>query len=336
MSGPAPGIGEVARVSGFSSTTVSNALSGKGRVAPATRERILAVAHDLGYRPHAAAAHLARKRTGHLILTSSPSDPSPVGLMDVDYFLAFALSGSTAALQAGYALMLGPAADQERLWAELRFEGALVTDPLPDDPFLDWLEERRIPVVTVGRDVGRSGAAWWVDSDVRAVTAELLDHLTAVGARRIGLVCEPPHHSFSVDQHAAYREWQAARGGEPLIEETVGNRTEAGFHATLRMLDRPDPPDAILASLEGLALGVKLAAESRGVDVPGRLKVASTSDGTGLATAETAITAFDLAPGEAAAVAVGMLVDRIEGRSPEPRTVFVPPTLRVRGSTVRA
>lgn len=335
MSAPAPGIGEVARVSGFSPTTVSNALSGKGRVAPATRERILAVADELGYRPHAAAAHLARKRTGHLFLTSSPSDPSPVGLMDVDYFLAFALSASAAGLDAGYALMLGPTADQERLWSETRFEGAIVTDPLPNDPFLGWLEERRIPVVTVGRDVGRPQETWWVDSDVRAVTVELLDHLTAVGARRIGLVCEPPRHSFSADQHAAYREWQAARGGEALIEETVGNRTEAGFHATLRLLDRPDPPDAILASLEGLALGVKLAADSRGVDVPGTLMVASTSDGPGLATAEAAITAVDLDPGEAATIAVGMLVDRIEDRSPEPRTVFVPPTLRVRASTAR-
>jgi DNA-binding LacI/PurR family transcriptional regulator len=332
-----PGIRDVARAAGVSRTTVSHALNGKGRVAPATRDRILALAEELGYRPNVNALHLTQRRAGLLALTSSPSDPVPLGLLDVDYFLALAPAASEAALRAGYALVLGPTGGASDLWADLRLDGALVTDPLPSDPFLRQLEAQGTPVVTLGRDVDRREETWWVDSDLTAAMTEALDHLEAAGARRVGLVAEPPRHSYSIDEHDAYLRWQAARGLEPLVEEAAGNHTEAGFHAAVRLLDRPPEqrPDAVVTTLEGLALGVKLAAETSSLSVPGDLMIVAVSDGPGLAQAHTSITAIDLAPAEIGAAAVRMLIDRLEGRAPEPRWVNVPSTLRVRASTRR-
>ena len=338
MEGSGPvGIRDVARAAGVSRTTVSHALNGKGRVAPATRDRILQIAEQLGYRPNVNALHLTQRRTGLLALTSSPSDPVPLGLLDVDYFLALAPAASEAALRAGYALVLGPTGDATDLWADLRLDGALITDPLPSDPFLRTLEAQGTPVVTLGRDVDRGEETWWVDSDLEAVMTEALDHLEAAGARRIGLVAEQPRHSYSIDEHNAYQRWQAERAREPLIEEAAGNHTEAGFHAAQRLLDLPaaERPDAIVTTLEGLAIGVNLAAETVGLSVPEDLMIVSVSDGPVLAQPHTSITATDLASAEIGAAAVRLLIDRLEGRAPEPRSVLIPATLRVRNSTRR-
>lgn len=325
----------MARAAGVSRTTVSHALNDKGRVAPETRERILAVAEELGYRPNTNALHLTQRRTGLLALTSSPSDPVPLGLLDVDYFLALAPAASEAALRAGYALVLGPTGQAPELWAQLRLDGALITDPLPSDPFLRELERQGTPVVTLGRDVDRADETWWVDSDLVVAMTEVLDHVETAGARRVGFVAEPPRHSYSIDELAAYERWQTARGAPPLVEEAAGNHTEAGFHAAQRLLDAADPPDAIVTTLEGLALGVKLAAETRGLRVPEDLMIAAVSDGPGLAQAHTSITAADLAPAELGTEAVRLLLERLDGAAPTPRAIVVPSVLRVRASTRR-
>ncbi|MDO8188169.1 LacI family DNA-binding transcriptional regulator [Conexibacter sp. JD483] len=335
MASERPGIRDVARAAGVSRTTVSHALNGKGRVAEETRERILAVAERLGYRPNTNALHLTQRRTGLLALASSPSDPVPLGLLDADYFLMLAPAASEAALRAGYALVLGPSGGATELWSQIELDGALITDPLPSDPFLRELERRGTPYVTLGRDVDRREQTWWVDSDLEQAMVNALDHLEAAGARRIGFVAEPPRHSYSIDELRAYESWQAARDGAPLVEEAGGNHTEAGYHAALRLLDAPDPPDGIVTTLEGLALGVKLAAETRALQVPGELKIASVSDGPGLAQAHTSITAVDLAPAEIGATAVRLLIDRLEGRSTTPEQVQVPSTLRPRATTRR-
>ncbi|ADB52264.1 LacI family DNA-binding transcriptional regulator [Conexibacter woesei] len=330
-----PGIRDLARAAGVSRTTVSHALNGKGRMAPETRDRILTLAEELGYRPNVNALHLTQRRAGLLALTSSPSDPIPLGLLDVDYFLALAPAASEAALRAGYALVLGPTGAASDLWDDLRLDGALVTDPLPSDPFLRALEARGTPVVTLGRDVDRADETWWVDSDLEAVMTEALDHLEQAGARRVGFVSEPPRHSYSIDEHAAYHRWQAARGRASLVEEAAGNHTEAGFRAAQRMLAARERPDAIVTTLEGLAIGVKLAAETIGLRVPEDLMIVAVSDGSILAQPHTSITATDLASAEIGAAAVRLLIDRLDGRAPEPRSVRVPSTLRIRASTRR-
>ncbi len=189
--------------------------------------------------------------------------------------------------------------------------------------------------MTLGRDVDRRAETWWVDSDLDQAMVNALDHLEAAGARRIGLLAEPPRHSYSIDELRAYERWQAERGCTPLVEEAGGNRTEAGFHAALRLLDAPARPDAIVTTLEGLALGVKLAAETRALRVPEELMIAAVSDGPGLAQAHTSITAIDLDPAEIGATAVRLLIDRLEGRSTTPTQVLTPSTLRPRASTRR-
>ena len=71
------GIHEVARAAGVSTTTVSHALNGRGKVSPGTRERVRKVAQELGYRPNRIASALRNRRTGVIGFVSDEIATTP-------------------------------------------------------------------------------------------------------------------------------------------------------------------------------------------------------------------------------------------------------------------
>src|ERR687884_1386542 len=156
-----PTIADVARRAGVSAAAVSFAVNGRPGVSPATRERILEVAQELGWRPSASARALteARTRAIALVLAREPAQ------LEVDAFFVRFLSGIQRTLAAAdYALLLqlvwpGVAAagrararpaDEalvayERLAAAGRVDGFLLTDPTLEDPRFPLLERAGLP-----------------------------------------------------------------------------------------------------------------------------------------------------------------------------------------------
>ena len=126
----------------------------------------------------------------------------------------------------------------------------------------------------------------------------MLDHLAGAGARRIALVAPAWPMAWAVESVAAYRAWCAEHGFPELLDtgasgppflDTAAKRVGA-------LLDRPDPPDAIVGMVERVAAGVVAAARRRGLDVPGDLLVASAMDTAECREGSTPITAVDLDP----------------------------------------
>jgi DNA-binding LacI/PurR family transcriptional regulator len=333
------GIREVAAAAGVSITTVSNALSGKGRLSPATRENIAIVAAELGYQPNANARNLVSGKSGLLGIAVSASAESPFGLGDFDYFIQLLSSATGAAVAGGRALVVEAAVSDGQAFHNVEVDGAIVVDPVRNDPLLEQLEGRGIPVVTTGRRVGTGAdaeAKYWVDNDHGAATETILDHMKASGARTIGLVSSPAVNSYTQDAAAAYRAWCAANNQVPLIGLAEGPINEgAGYRAAGRLLESDDRPDAIYATLDQLALGVLLAARDCSIDVPRELMVAGCTDSRASAWATPPLTAVQLNPEEIGRAAVRVLIDLIEGREPQFNPVLVPTGLRERESTAR-
>src|SRR4051794_41762956 len=151
-----PTIADVARRAGVSAAAGSFAVNDRPGVSPVTRERILAAARDLGWRPSASARALteARTRAIGLVLARDAAQ------LEVDAFFVRFLSGIERALTAAdYALLLqlvpgGAAAAlpaYERLAAAGRVDGFLLTDIEVDDPRFALLESAGGPVVLAGR-----------------------------------------------------------------------------------------------------------------------------------------------------------------------------------------
>ncbi|MDQ2700290.1 MAG: LacI family transcriptional regulator, partial [Actinomycetota bacterium] len=100
----------MAAEAGVSITTVSHALSGKGRLSPETRQNIERVAADLGYRPNASARNLVSGKTGLIGIAVSASAGAPFGLGDFDYFIQLLSAATGAAVESGNALVVEGAA----------------------------------------------------------------------------------------------------------------------------------------------------------------------------------------------------------------------------------
>ena len=327
-------IKDVAAAAGVSITTVSHALNGKGRLPEKTRERVRLVAEELGYRPSANARSLAGGHSGLLALAISQVDDLDFHFGDFDYFVQLISAATREALNRGFALTVASTADAGDTLERIPVDGAIVVDPSPGDRSVAHMREQGKPIVTTGRILDDEVGGNWVDNDHVAGIHLILDHLESAGAREIAFVAPRSFASYVADVRAGYATWCAEHGREERIV-TVGDVTEAeGFEAATSMLDSPNPPDAIYAALDRLAVGVLLGAEARGVGVPAQLLVAACSDSRAAQSARPPLTTLSLDPERIGTAAVVMLIDLVEGRDPDPGHVIVPTTVIERRSTL--
>jgi DNA-binding LacI/PurR family transcriptional regulator len=331
------GIKAVAEAAGVSITTVSHALNGKGRISERTRRNVHEVAARLGYRPSAMARGLAGGRTGMLAMVVSGIQDFALQVGDFDYFLQLMNGATSSALRRGFSLTMLQADGDPEVLEGLPLDGAIVIDPIADDPVVRRFAERGVPVVTTGRVIDGDEDACWVDNDHVAGTRDVLDHLADAGSTRIALLTSPPVSSYAFDARRAYLEWCEARGQDPMVAELTGSMSEgSAYAAAIELLQSDRPPDGIYATLDRLALGALLAAEAGGVAVPERLRIAGCTDSESSRQARPALTALSLNPERLGREALDLLLDLVEdGQSSSPHRL-VPATVVPRASTARA
>jgi len=329
-----PTIHDVAKAAGVSVTTVSHALNGKGRVDPATRARVAQTVHRLGYRANRHAQGLRSGRSGALaLLLPVGADARLDEALSLDFYMRLASAAAATAFPQEQSLMLLPPTIVEAGLRGFPVDGGIVVDPSPRDSRVTLLEELGIPVVTIERDHGRPDDPWYVASETDANTRQMLDHLSACGARRIALLVPKADWGWAAETLSAYESWIREQGALRLIVPVAMQPgEESAFAATCRLLDGPRPPDAVFAVAARFVRGVLRAAKARHVRVPGELLIAAGVDSVQAREGDPPVTALDLHPEQQAEAAVEMLLARVNGGQVEaPRRV--PATLRLRAST---
>ncbi len=307
-------IHDVARVAGVSTTTVSNALSGTGRIATATRARVVAAADELGYTANPAAAGLRRRRVGAIGLAV------PSQTFGLEYYMALAMGAATEAVDHGLALTLLPAPAPGGRFPRLHVDGVVVADPATDDPLLARVGDLGLPVVTVERDLAPGARhAGRVEADHAAGLRSLLDHLAGQGAERIALLCPGPQTSFGVDVRHAFEGWSAEHARRALLHEVpLVAEPDQVRDAVRRALADTEPPDAIVAAADGVVATALQEVLRQGLRVPADLLVASYVDGPALQGLSVPVTAVDIAPKETGRQAARLLAGAA-GRRDLPR-----------------
>lgn len=284
-----PTLALVAARAGVSPSTASLAFSGSPRVAPPTRERVLAAAAELGYAgPDPIAASLRRGRSGVIgafvgeRLLYAFRDPVAVQLLD-------GITEVLGAHDAGLLLLAGDTGRPSTAQiARIPLDAAIfATCGLEDDPALGLLRARGVPIVVVEGPVVEGVVL--VDIDDRTGTAGLARHLHTLGHRRVEVVAMPLRldgRRGPVDAarraRAHYRDvrhrMQGVEGvfGAVPVFETASNAVDEGAHAGRVLLDVPAArrPTAVIAQSDVLAAGVLQAAAALGLDVPGDVSVA--------------------------------------------------------------
>lgn len=326
---------DVARATGVSQSTVSRVLSGAPTAVPIaeqTRERVLAAARGLGYRPNPLARGLRGLRTMLLgVIVRDITDP---------FFASAIEAASMEASQRGYNIVLGHAharADEAiALWRVLEArhcDGILLLGDMSDQPrLLEDLRNAHVPVVALWQGSRRDGIPS-VSVDNRAGITAVLDHLVGLGHQRIGFIAGRRLGDIQ-EREEAYVDYLAARGGGPAgYRQYAPNDPTGGGRALGAMLEMPEPPTAVIASTDVLAIGVLHEAHERGIRVPEDLSVTGFDDIGLAAFTVPALTTVRMPVREMVATAMRIVIDEdgAHGRS----SPMLEPALVVRGSTRR-
>jgi DNA-binding LacI/PurR family transcriptional regulator len=310
-------IDDVARAAGVSITTVSHALSGKGRLAAARREQVRAVAEALGYSPNPAARSLATGKTGLLAIVVSAPGNVAIPFTEIDYYVRLINAATARAIECGYGVVLAPSSSGGDSWGRVPLDGVIVIDPAKDDAAVRTLRQRGVPMVFVGRDPAGGEDDLVVENDRRHATRMVLDHLAAAGAAHVGVLTLRTFESFTEDCLAEYRAWCNERGTAPVVHAAPVDPTATSnaFRAAAeRFLDLPLRPDAVFCLYERLAVEMLRAARDRRVRVPAALMIATINE-MGLAeTTQPSLTELEINQDLLGAAAAGLLVDVLEGR----------------------
>ncbi|OFI37721.1 LacI family transcriptional regulator [Arthrobacter sp. SW1] len=332
-------IRDVARRAGVSITTVSHALNGKGAIGDATRERVRAVAEEMGYVADAMARGLRSSRMDAIGLVfrslDSLGDYGPNG---VDVFMRIAGAAAAETLNRNLGLMLVPDLSRGKLPPfSMSLDGYIVFTPHLDDPVVDLLRKRRIPYVTWDRDPSRPDFQHWVSHDDAASTERVLDHLAAAGAREVSYVGGTDRNAWNLDSEAAYLEWCARRGLAPRVYH-VPERSgvDGGREAAARFL-----ADGVLAGggqgavycLTGRhASGVAQFLQEQGLRIPEDVLLCSGADSEHTRQSQPAISGLDVDTTAAAQALVETLCALMDGK-PYPGPRLLPALFHEREST---
>lgn len=340
---PRPTLETVARRADVSRQTVSNVINAPHLVRPETIERVRAVIDELGYRPHGAARQLRTRRSQVIGLRLEPTRDGINGAVLDRFMHAF----TEQAQVRGYRVMLFTAADDageisqyEELLDTLEIDAFVLTSTHHDDPRTRWLAEREVPFVTFGRPWDRSEVAdhAWVDVDGSAGTRAAVEHLAALGHTRIAYVGWPDGSDTGDDRRGGWRRAMRDLGiGESeldALEVGVPDGVANGAEATRRLLDLVAPTAVVCAS-DSLALG---ALSTTRTDLAGTSPVAVVGfDDTPVARA-VGLSSVAQPLTEAAARAVGLVLDQVTGRAGDApdRHVLLTPSLVARASSTPA
>jgi DNA-binding LacI/PurR family transcriptional regulator len=331
-------IRDVAQAAGVSVTTVSDALSGNGRLPADTRSRVAAVAGRLGYRANPAARSLRGQRVGSIGLYL----PEEAG--NFAYYMNLAAGAASEALAHGLALTLIPRCSDPVKVTAFPLDGVAAVDPAAGDPVVRAFTELGIPVVTGERDLTPgAGHAGRVEGDYRQAMTALFDHLTAQCLRgrrqpmRIALIAPGPETAWGVELRDAYRAWCAAGDRPELLYDVLFSGSPELVRAAAVRALRADPsPDAVVSGIDGGAIGALVAAADAGRRVPDDLLIASCVDSPALRSCTPAITALDLNPGEMGRRLAALLHAVLNGTAQPGTSQVIGATLIIRESTTRS
>jgi len=318
-------IRDVARQAQVSVATVSRALTSPDLVRATTRERVLAVAADLGYQPNLAARGLITGKTGNIgIVVPDLNNP---------FFTGVLKGVQNQARMASHAVFVAdsdedPAAEEQLVRAMAKqVDGVILCSPGIDEQQVRELADATTLVLLNRRMRGVPAALMNSGSGMRQV----IDHLVALGHHRIAFL-NGPRTSWSNRERRRGLRVAVQRHDVDLVDMgPFPPRYEGGLQAAdLAMAEKVT---AIVAYNDIMALGVLARLRDRGVRVPEDVSLTGFDDLMFGALCQPPLTTVAMPVVPAGRLAVDLLLDRLANRDAEVRQEELDTQLIVRATT---
>ncbi|MEU3616039.1 LacI family DNA-binding transcriptional regulator [Streptomyces sp. NPDC006872] len=331
-----PTLEDVARRSGVSKSTVSRVINGEARVRAEVVDRVRRVVSELGYVPNQAARQLVTHRTGAVAVVAA----QPENRLFLDPFFDLLLRGirRELALHGAQAVLLfvEEPDDYARVADYLgggHVDGAILFSLRPGDRLAEMTDRLALPAVFGGRPLLRDGDTVhrhaYVDGDNRGGARQAVQHLVALGRRRIATVAGPYDQEHSAaDRLAGYQDVLLDAPAE-LVERADYTR-QGGADAMAALLDRRPDLDAVFVASDLMASGALQILRERGRRVPEDVAVVGFDDLASIAeSTDPPLTTVHQDVPEMGRLLARLLV---RDEAPQPPSVVVPTRLVHRAS----
>ncbi len=268
-------INVVAEQAGVSKKTVSRVLNNETSVSKATREKVLKVSKELGYRPNPLARGLAGNRSYILgLIYDNPNtnyiNCNQVGALDI-------------CQQHGYHLMIHPCKQRgdemlssiDEIFSHSRLDGFVLTPPFSDFvELLSFLDKKQIPHVRIGATTNFEHSSCVISNDFDAAE-ETTRYLISLGHRRIGFIHGHPQHNSSKQRFEGYK--KAIEDAQLPFDSDLIKQGDYSFasgeQCARQLLPMKNKPTAIFASNDYMAAGVMKVASQMYISIPHELSV---------------------------------------------------------------
>ena len=327
---------DIAKKVGKSVTTVSRALHGYDDVSPETIALVRKVADEMGYTPNIIAQRLQKQRTdtiGFILPTFGPRFSDP-------FFSEFIAGIGNKAAKLGYDMLVSvhPPGEEElktyrRKVQSYSVDGFVIVRTRCQDPRIEYLCQTDFPFVAFGRTENSCDFPY-VDEDSEHGMRLMAHHLADKGHQRIAFIGAPEGLMFAHYRLDGFRKGLEEKGLSLDYELIItGDLTQRdGYRQALALLDSANPPTAIAASNDLMALGAISAAQKHGL-VVGKDIAITGFDNIPLAEhSHPPLTTIHQPIYQIGNMVCEMLIDLVQGKSIETHHTLLEPKLVLRES----
>lgn len=314
-------IADVAQALGVSKTTVSRAISGKGRIGENTRQKVLAYIEEHDYIPNVIAKGLAQSKTFNLCVVM----PKEYIFVDLPFFQeVIAGIQETAALhEYDILLCLGGKEDISglaRIIRNRKVDGVALLRTMVRDKQIAFLKKQKVPFVTVGSTPDPEVAQ--VDHDHEGACRRLTALLLEKGMKKIALLGGDESYVVTLCRYRGYV--QAFEGQGLCVDDALVfmNLTDDGMVNGALQAALKKSADCILCMDDAICIQVLRWLRANHINVPKDVRVASFYNSTILETSQPAVTSLSFDARKLGMAACKKLLQQVEGEAAADKTLL--------------
>lgn len=314
-------ISDVAEALGVSKTTVSRAISGKGRIGKDTRERVLTYIEKHNYKPNVLAKGLAQLKTYNIGVML----PEDYTVVDLPFFQSCLIGIEETAISMDYDILLTMSRGRDcaqlmRMVENHKVDGVILMRTFTEDAHVEYLKTQNIPFVTVGSS-NYQGVVQ-VDSDHRSACRELVSILLMKNMKRIGLIGGIESHVVTQSRIQGYMDAHE-QAGVAINQEIVYVNIEKEVmieRAVEKILS--EGVDCIVCMDDAVCIYVLNKLRKEKIAIPDKMKVASFYDSSILRNNLPSITSLSFNARELGVAACKVLMEVVDGNVVKPQTLL--------------
>ena len=304
-------IDDIAKALGISKTTVSRAISGKGRVGDDTRLRVMEYIEKHNYKPNMMARALAQQKTYNIGVIW----PDDYNAVDLPFFQRCMIGMSEVTSGYGYDIIVSLVSGDDftglkRIIENHKVDGIILTRTLVHDRPARFLKESGIPFVAVGSTDDRE--IIYVDNDNYSACKELTSILIAKGLKRLALIGGSTEHIITRTRYKGFAD--AFKDADITIDSSLVYLDVESMSKVGNIVKelRKKNIDGVICMDDNIAGEVMSRCRDEHIKIPEDLRVASFYNSSILENATPSVTSLNFNDRNLGAVAAKTLLDIID------------------------